>query len=107
MRLVIPAARIEDRYIIVPHVARAPLFLLVELEDDGYRILDVVDNPYLSVAEGRGEKVASLIASLRPEAVLVRGIGPGMRARLEGMGIEVYEALSERLEEALQGFRQS
>ncbi len=103
MRLVVPAARVGDRYVVVPHVAKAPLFLVVELEGGNYRILDEVDNPYLSVAEGRGEKVASLIAGLRPDAVVVRGIGPGMRARLEGRGIAVYEARSELLEEALQG----
>lgn len=105
MKILVPAVRRGNDYIIVPHVARSPSFVLVEVGEAGeHKIVAEVENPFTSIPERRGEKVAELIASLKPEAVIVRGIGPGMRLRLEGSGIRVHMVEEDSLEKALTRF---
>lgn len=110
MIVAVPVLKIGESYYLSPHFGRAPYFAFVEVEGNRYRILEVVENPYMSHEHRRGVGVVNFIVSHRADTVIVVGIGHGAFTRLKERGVKIYYTPWNRgggvvaLEEAMQTF---
>ncbi|MEM3371284.1 MAG: NifB/NifX family molybdenum-iron cluster-binding protein [Candidatus Korarchaeum sp.] len=104
MRVLVPVIPAKDGLLISPHFGRAVAFALFEVEGDSYRF-ELYKNPAPPQQEGgRGRTVLSLVNELKPDAVIVRSIGPGAFERLMASGIRVMRSRDRLAEEAIRRF---
>lgn len=78
---------------------RAPYFLLVDTETLAFEAVSNSQN--LQAAQGAGIQAASLVARIRPAAVLTGHCGPKAFQVLESAGIRVYTGVSGTIREAV------
>ncbi len=104
MRVIVPIERDEGlKSIVAQHFGRAPFFAIVEVGKDG-KIQDV------RVEENTGEhlggrvSVEELIAGLRPDALVVKGMGPRGLNAFQMRGIAVFTGDVTTLQDAVQGY---
>ncbi len=82
---------------------RAPLFLVYNLDDDNF---DVVDNRQaLNTAQGAGIQSAETVARLGASALVTGHCGPKAFKVLAAAGIHVYTTTATTVAEALECYR--
>lgn len=103
-RLVVPVERDEHyRSRISPHFGRAPLFAVVEISQDGVaRSLEMVESMG-EHAGGRGF-AHDAVADLRPDAVVVMGMGPRGLQRFQNDGVAVFTGDVTTVGEAVEAY---
>jgi len=104
VRLVIPVESFEkENSIIFPHFGRAPLYVLVELLDDG-SLKSIV--PIQNAGEHFGGHGAAetLVANLSPDAVVVKGMGYRGLQAFQSKGVSVFTGDSTNVREAIDAY---
>lgn len=103
-RLVVPVER-DERYRsrIFPHFGRAPLFAVVEISKEGVaQSLEVVENVGQH-AGGHGYTHDAVIG-LRPDAVVVMGMGPRGLQRFQDERVAVFTGDITTVGEAVEAY---
>ena len=88
-----------------PRFGRAQSFLLYDLEQESFTVIDNQQN--LSAAQGAGIQAAETIAGQGVEALLTGHCGPKAFRVLQAAGIKVYNTAAATVQEALELFRQN
>ncbi|MEM2885519.1 MAG: NifB/NifX family molybdenum-iron cluster-binding protein [Thermoproteota archaeon] len=104
MKVIVPVVRDEGpKSVVADHFGRAPYFAIVELKKDG-----TIDK--IEVIENRGEhlggsvSVEELIGELKPDALLVKGMGPRGLDAFQRRGVAVFTGVLETVEGAVQSY---
>jgi len=104
MKVIVPIERDEGyKSIVADHFGRAPFFAAVELRKDGS--LDTI-----KVIENKGEhlggrvSVEELIGKLKPDALLVKGMGPRGLDAFQSQGVAVFTGVLDTVEGAVQAY---
>ncbi|MGQ9514506.1 MAG: NifB/NifX family molybdenum-iron cluster-binding protein [Thermoproteota archaeon] len=104
MKIVVPIVKDEGiRSIIADHFGRAPYFAVVELKKDGS--LEKIE-----VMENRGEhlggqvSVEEFIGKLKPDALLVKGMGPRGLNAFQSQGVAVFTGALDTVEGAIRSY---
>lgn len=96
-----PVIPVREELLLSPHFGRALAFALFEVEGESFNV-EVHRNPVPPQQErGRGRAVIALIRGLRPEAVIVKSIGPGAFHNLRELGIRIFRSDDRLAEEAV------
>ncbi len=82
---------------------RAPLFLVYDLDDDTYQIVDNKQN--LNAAQGAGIQAAQAIAKTGAKAVITGHCGPKAFRVLTAAGIKIFNTEAQTIAEALAKYR--
>ncbi len=90
MILGLPIIKAGEKYYLSPHFGRAPYFALVEINDNEYKILEVIKNPHVEHEHGRGAGVIDLVTSRDVNALIVQGMGYNAFTRLKERGVRIY-----------------
>ncbi|MCX8196100.1 MAG: NifB/NifX family molybdenum-iron cluster-binding protein [Acidilobaceae archaeon] len=91
MRAIVPVMRGKEGWELSPLFGRSKLFALVEIGEQGYRLLEVVENPFALSPEGsRAQGLAELMRSKGVEAIISTHVGPGGFYLFKQMGIKIY-----------------
>jgi len=105
-RIVIPAedgnglnARLSE------HFGRAPYFILVELDENG-KVSDVQAIPNVSEHFGGPGRPPEIILQLRPNAVIVHGMGPRALNIFQEAGVAVLKANADTVKEVVEAYVQ-
>jgi len=88
--IAVPVVKVGSEYYLSPHFGRAPLFALIEVSSNSYKIRNVVENPYAVHERGKGRGIVEFLVSQGVNAIIVLGIGYGAFYRLKERGIKVY-----------------
>jgi len=91
----VPCIRAGERLYVSLHFGRSPLIAFAEVDERGFRIIEVATNPYATHEHGRGAGIIDLIASRGASAVIASGIGGMAYENLRARGIKVYYAPDE------------
>jgi len=86
----IPVVKVGNELYISPHFGRAPFFTIVEILDNNYRIVEVIQNPYTLHEHGRGRSTVDILTTRNINAVIAMNIGYGAFHRLKERNIDVY-----------------
>ncbi|ROQ93387.1 NifB/NifX family molybdenum-iron cluster-binding protein [Desulfosoma caldarium] len=86
-----------------PRFGRTAFFLLVDTETLDFEVVSNSQN--LQAAQGAGVQAASLIAQMKPAAVLTGHCGPKAFQVLQAAGIPVYVGVSGTVKEAVARFK--
>ena len=90
MIVALPTIKTSQATYLSPHFGRAQYFTFAEVSDNEYKVLEVVENPYIEHEHRKGKSVIGFLASRNVNAVIALGIGYGAFARLKELGIKVY-----------------
>jgi predicted Fe-Mo cluster-binding NifX family protein len=82
---------------------RAPRFIVVDLEQDSYTVVD--NQQSLEAAQGAGIQAAQTVARLGVEALVSGHCGPKAFRVLQAAGITVFTCAAATVAEALQQYR--
>ena len=85
------------------HFGSAPMFLVYNLENEE---LSEISNGDLGHEHGKCQPIKALSGNV-VDAVIVGGIGQGAIVKLNSMGIKVFKAQAETLEENLNLFKEN
>lgn len=88
--MAVPVMKSGEKHLLASHFGRAPSFAVAEVEESGYRVVEVFDNPHLAREHGRGAAVVAELARRGVDAVLALGVGYGAFYRLRDLGVKVY-----------------
>jgi len=104
MRVIVPIERDDGlKSIVAQHFGRAPFFAIVEFREDG-------SIEAIRVEENTGEhlggrvSVEDLIGDLRPDALVVRGMGPRGLNAFQSKGIAVFTGDVATLQDAVRSY---
>ncbi|MEM2926571.1 MAG: NifB/NifX family molybdenum-iron cluster-binding protein [Candidatus Bathyarchaeia archaeon] len=104
MRLIIPIEEYKGlKSAVSQHFGKAPFFALIDLRDDG-------EIEALKAVENRGEhmggliSVEELITGLKPDALIVKGMGPRALYAFQSQGMAVFTGEFETVEDALKAY---
>ena len=88
-----------ENSIISDHFGRAPYFAVIEISDNNFRIIDMVEN----VGEhfGGHGKAATLILEQKPDMLIVKGMGPRALQIFNDNGIGVLSTEASVVKEAI------
>ncbi len=106
MRVVVPVERCEGlKSVIAEHFGRAPFFAVVELGDDG-AVKDIRMTENTGEHRGGSMSVESLIGGLKPDAVIVKGMGPRGLSAFQSQGVAVFTGEAATVEGLIQALAQ-
>ncbi len=91
VKVALPAYRVGDVLYVFPHFGRAPYFVLAEVFGEGFKVLDVIRNPYVLHERGKGRGIVSMLLSHNVDAVIVSEIGHGAFYALRGSGVKIFK----------------
>ena len=89
--------------VVYGHFGSAPAFIVVDTEVDR---AETVNNRDLNHVHGACNPIQA-IGGLKPDAVVVGGIGAGAITRLNAEGVKVYRAAAETVKQNLALFKES
>ncbi|MEN2999210.1 MAG: NifB/NifX family molybdenum-iron cluster-binding protein [Acidilobaceae archaeon] len=106
MRVIVPVTRGREGWELSPLFGRSKLFAILDVEGRGYRLVEVIENPYvLTPHDQRGLGLAELMRSRGVEAIISTHVGPGGFYLFREMGIKIYYVEGRlSLEEAVRAF---
>ena len=61
--MAVPVVKSGEKHLLVPHFGRAPSFAVAEVEESGYRVVEVFENPHTLHEHGRGAAVVGELGS--------------------------------------------
>jgi predicted Fe-Mo cluster-binding NifX family protein len=104
MKVIVPIERDEGlKSVVASHFGRAPYFAVVELKDDGsFDSMKVIEN----IGEHLGGRVSveEFIGKLKPDALLVKGMGPRGLDAFQRQGVAVFTGTLDTVEGAVQSY---
>jgi predicted Fe-Mo cluster-binding NifX family protein len=103
-RLVIPIESFDnERSVIFPHFGRSPEFAVVEISGEG-RIVSI--SPERNVGEHFGGQggAESIVTGLRPDALVVKGMGPRGLEMFQSNGVAVFTGPVNNVGEAVEAY---
>ena len=89
--------------VVYGHFGSAPAFIMVDTDVDG---TETVNNRDLNHVHGACNPIQA-IGGLKPDAVVVGGIGAGAITRLNAEGVKVYRAAAETVKQNLDLLKES
>lgn len=92
-----PVAAIDSRF------GRAPKFLIYDLDDDSFTMIDNDQN--LNAVQGAGVQSAETVARSGAKALITGHCGPKAFRVLNAAGIEIYTSDARTIDEALNQYR--
>jgi predicted Fe-Mo cluster-binding NifX family protein len=104
VRLVIPIEGFDiERSVIFPHFGRAPEFAVVDLSNEG-RIISIRSERNVGEHFGGQGGPETIVASLKPDALVVKGMGPRGLAAFQSNGIVVFTSSATTLGEVVEAY---
>jgi predicted Fe-Mo cluster-binding NifX family protein len=104
VRLVIPIESFDiERSIIFPHFGRAPEFAVVDLSIEG-RVISITSERNVGEHFGGHGGAETIVTSLKPDALIVKGMGPRGLAAFQNNGIAVLTGPMNNLGEAVEAY---
>ncbi len=86
----IPIEKFEGvQSVIFQHFGRAPLFAVVDLSDEG-EILSIQQRENVGQHFGGHGHAATIVSELKPDALIVKGMGPRGLNRFQSEGVAVF-----------------
>lgn len=86
-----------------PRLGRARFFIIYELDNDSFR---VVENSFAQASSGAGIQATTFLANEGIEAVITGNVGPNAYRVLQQAGVKVYLGASGTVREAIQAFKE-
>ena len=71
---------------------RCPYFLIVEIEDNKVKNLNVIENMAKAQMNGTGISASEIVANEKPDAIITTNLGPRAFSVFEQLKIKVYKA---------------
>lgn len=104
MKVVLPVEEFEGlKSIVSQHFGRAPFFAVVDLRDGGgIEGVRGVENKGEHI--GGRTSVEQLVGGIRPDALIVKGMGPRALYAFQSQGIAVFTGEFSTVEEAVKGY---
>jgi predicted Fe-Mo cluster-binding NifX family protein len=104
VRLVIPIESFDiERSVISPHFGRAPEFAVIDLSYEG-RVLSMKSERNVGEHFGGHGGAETVVASLKPDALVVKGMGPRGLAAFHRNGIVVFASPVNSVGEAVEAY---
>ncbi len=104
VRVVIPIENFDyDRSVIFPHFGRAPEFAVVEISDDG-RIISMSSQRNVGEHFGGHGGAETVVTSLDPDALVVKGMGPRGLHAFQSKGVAVFTGPVNNVGEAVEAY---
>jgi len=88
---------------VAPHFARAPYFVVIDLESSVWTVRDNAD--LRRTLHRAGSQAAGILMSMHVEAVITGSIGPSAFATLKSAGVRVLQATPGSITEAIESFK--
>ncbi|ALM75139.1 hypothetical protein TBCH5v1_1212 [Thermococcus barophilus] len=91
MKIAVPSSAnggLEDT--IAPVFARAPVFTIIEVENDEIKNVKTIQNPAVSAPSGAGPMAVQMLINEGVDAVIVPQLGPNALGAIQAAGIKVY-----------------
>jgi predicted Fe-Mo cluster-binding NifX family protein len=104
VRLVIPIERFDiERSVIFPHFGRALEFAVIDLSKDG-RVISMKSERNLGEHFGGRGGAETVVTSLKPDALVVKGMGPRGLGAFQSNGIVVFASPLKSVGEAVEAY---
>lgn len=104
VRLVIPIESFAiERSIIFPHFGRAPEFVVIDLSDEG-RFISIRSERNVGEHFGGHGGAETIVTSLKPDVLVVKGMGPRGLAAFQSNGIAVFTSSVSNVGEAVEAY---
>jgi predicted Fe-Mo cluster-binding NifX family protein len=104
VRLVIPIERFDtERSPIFPHFGRAPEFAVIDLSEEG-RVVSIKSERNVGEHSGGHGGAETVVTSLKPDALVVKGMGPRGLAAFQSSGIIVFGSPADSVGEAVEAY---
>jgi predicted Fe-Mo cluster-binding NifX family protein len=104
VRLVIPIESFDiERSVISPHFGRAPEFAVVDLSGEG-RVISITSERNVGEHFGGHGGAETVVASLKPDLLVVKGMGPRGLAAFQSNGIVVFTSSVTTVGEAVEAY---
>jgi len=104
VRLVIPIESFDiERSVISPHFGRAPEFAVIDLSAEG-RAISITSERNVGEHFGGHGGAETIVASLKPDALVVKGMGPRGLPAFQNHGIVVLTGPVSNLGEAVEAY---
>jgi predicted Fe-Mo cluster-binding NifX family protein len=104
VRLVIPIERFDiERSPIFSHFGRAPEFAVIDLSEEG-RVVSIKSERNVGEHFGGHGGAETVVRSLKPDALVVKGIGPRGLAAFQSSGIVVFASPVNSVGEAVEAY---
>jgi predicted Fe-Mo cluster-binding NifX family protein len=104
VRPVIPIERFDiERSVIFPHLGRAPEFVVMDLSKEG-RVISMESERNVGEHFGGHGAAETVVTSLKPDALVVKGMGPRGLAAFQSNGIVVFASPMNSVGEAVEAY---
>ncbi|MCD6239372.1 MAG: NifB/NifX family molybdenum-iron cluster-binding protein [Thermotogae bacterium] len=103
MRIAIPVEEKREDANISDRFARAPFFVIY---DESTGEIEYYENTDLD-AHGMGPKTTRLLADNKVNVLITKDVGANALTALQGVGIEIYQAISGSAKENLNAWKES
>jgi len=104
VRLVIPIESFDiERSVIFPHFGRAPEFAVIDLSHEG-RVISITCERNVGEHFGGHGGPETVVTSLKPDVLVVKGMGPRGLAAFQSNGIAVFTGSVNNLGEAVEAY---
>jgi predicted Fe-Mo cluster-binding NifX family protein len=104
VRLVIPIESFDiERSVISEHFGRAPEFAVIDLSDEG-RVISMTSERNLGEHFGGHGGAETVVTNLKPDALVVKGMGPRGLAAFQSNGIVVFASPVNSVGEAVEAY---
>jgi len=92
MRIAIPTNGGGRNDTVAPVFARAPAFLIVDVDENGNIVSEkVIQNPAMNVAGGAGPLAVQTLINEGVEAIIAPQVGPNALGAIQASGIRLYQ----------------
>uniref|UniRef100_A0A7J3Y0G5 Dinitrogenase iron-molybdenum cofactor biosynthesis domain-containing protein n=1 Tax=Thermogladius calderae TaxID=1200300 RepID=A0A7J3Y0G5_9CREN len=88
--IAVPVEKVGSEYYLALNYVNAPLFAIVEVSANTYKIRNIIGNPYAAPGPRRGLGVIEFLASQGVNAIILLRSSYGAFYRLGERGIKVY-----------------
>jgi len=104
VRLVIPIESFDiQRSVISEHFERAPEFVMIDLSHEG-RVISITPERNVGEHLGGCGGLETVVTSLKPDALVVKGMGPRDLAAFQSNGIVVFASPVNNVGEAVEAY---
>jgi predicted Fe-Mo cluster-binding NifX family protein len=104
VRLVIPIERFDiERSVVFPHFGRAPEFAVVDLSGEG-RVISIRSERNVGEHFGGHGGAETIVMSLKPDVLVVKGMGPRGLAAFQSNGIVVFTSSATSVGEVVEAY---
>jgi predicted Fe-Mo cluster-binding NifX family protein len=104
VRLVVPIESFDiERSVVFPHFGRAPEFAVVDLSDEG-RVISIRSERNVGEHFGGQGGPETVVTSLKPDVLVVKGMGPRGLAAFQSSGIAVFTGAVNNLGEVVEAY---